>query len=1605
MRFRSLLVLLTLLLPTAVRAEGTAQLGANQNVREDTEIKVDILNVAEVINISAGNDSTTDASPVTVTITDPSGNAVAGSPFSIGPGQPGWLATPNQLPPATIATPLKVTVSAIGTYTLKFTNTRTDVTGADKVIDPLDITVTPNASTAVIPASPPGGFSRVHSKQWRMNAGAFDKASATDAAFYVLTPTGPSSDQVWQLKFNGLAGYIFEVQGNDVGLPKPNSGFSIEESKAPLPGNTCEAGYVFFASTPPVCLALGPTPLYEIYLGIPDIAKGGGTTPTVQNFAFAGPNSLCKCAVSSLVSKFSFDTNVVGSYQLVIDTNRDGSFDPSTGDVVLAGQTVVGANTVDWDGNDNNGQPVPAGAGYNAQLSVRLGEFHFVGRDIETAKPGLRIFGVDVSDRSNIKVTSTKMYWNDTRIATTASDGTLLPVVEQSVPASTLPLGMNSGNPTDTPVCGNDALPTQTVNAHCWGNFNFSGQGAGNERYIDTWVFFKQVTATTVACVDDGTSDTDGDGLLLLDECKGPNPTDPQKGDTDGDGLSDGVEKNGMTDPNKADTDGDGLSDGIEDKNKNGKVDPGETDPTKADTDGDGLSDGLEDKNKNGQVDPGETDPLKADTDGDGLADGIEDKNKNGIVDAGETDPTKADTDGDGLSDGLEDKNKDGAFDPNTETDPTKADTDGDGLADGVEDKNKNGAVDAGETDPKLVDTDADGLSDGEEDQNKNGIVDSGESDPLKADTDGDGLIDGIEKGKDQKGVAIAGATITDPTKADTDGDGLLDGEEDVDKDGKVSAGESDPTKVDTDGDGLSDGLEKGRNPDGSTIEGANTTDPTKADSDGDGLPDGLEDANKNGKVDKDASGKFLETDPNNTDTDGDGLVDGWIDANQDGVRQPSEGEDLDLDGKVGDKETDPRLADTDGGGEQDGSEVLLTGHDPRDDRDDRSEDLGLVGGRGCALAGAPVLGDAGLPLTIFLLFGLALLRRRRQQRGGLRRLRRLTVEKLSLYLVFATALVAGAGSAAAQGQPILFPAHNFRPSPSSTGYYVTENGTLQPHLYPSAQLWFNFARRPVQLENLKESTRVGDVVGWRLNMDLMASISLWNYLEFGFDLPVALAQGTGDTLSALNRPLGESFSSALGDLRFVSKLRVHTGGPATLAIALPVTFPTGDRESLMGSKGFTFAPTIILSFDTAYFDLALNIGYRLRPRETFKFTQRQGNVVIDDEVFGSLGVKIALWQKRLDLVVDAWGSVPIDEQDPEEVPVELMGGLRAYLPYGFIANLAAGGGVSRGIGAPQFRIMWGIGWQYEKYIDPDRDKDGIPNALDKCPDDPEDKDGYKDDDGCPDPDNDKDGIPDVKDKCPMQPEDMNGYEDEDGCPDGHKDRDRDGIPDYRDKCPDDPEDKDGFEDDDGCPDLDNDKDGIPDKLDKCPNEPEDKDGFEDDDGCPDLDNDKDGIPDAKDKCPNQPETMNGFEDEDGCPDVKPPPPKPKLPKRVKIVHNKISVPPVFFATGKARILAKSFGVLRLVSQTLKDNPWVKKIRIEGHTDSRGNDLFNLKLSQRRTESVRTFLIQEGVDAARLEALGYGETKPIASNRTRRGRAKNRRVEFVILDPADAQAR
>jgi outer membrane protein OmpA-like peptidoglycan-associated protein len=211
--------------------------------------------------------------------------------------------------------------------------------------------------------------------------------------------------------------------------------------------------------------------------------------------------------------------------------------------------------------------------------------------------------------------------------------------------------------------------------------------------------------------------------------------------------------------------------------------------------------------------------------------------------------------------------------------------------------------------------------------------------------------------------------------------------------------------------------------------------------------------------------------------------------------------------------------------------------------------------------------------------------------------------------------------------------------------------------------------------------------------------------------------------------------------------------------------------------------------------------------------------------------------------------------------------------------------------------------------------------------------------------------------------------------------------------CPAGKEDIDGFEDGDRCVDPDNDLDGLLDENDECPNAPEDVDGFDDEDGCPDPDNDADGVPDGLDGCPLVEEDRDDYQDEDGCPEEGPTAPSVKITDTQILISSKI-----YFEFNKAVIEAVSFPILDAVAAAMSQNPQIKVVRVEGHTDNEGTEEYNLELSKARAKAVADYLIGKSVPAERLTSEGYGYTRPKASNTSEEGRAINRRVEFTIVE-------
>jgi outer membrane protein OmpA-like peptidoglycan-associated protein len=521
--------------------------------------------------------------------------------------------------------------------------------------------------------------------------------------------------------------------------------------------------------------------------------------------------------------------------------------------------------------------------------------------------------------------------------------------------------------------------------------------------------------------------------------------------------------------------------------------------------------------------------------------------------------------------------------------------------------------------------------------------------------------------------------------------------------------------------------------------------------------------------------------------------------------------------------------------------------------------------------------------------------------------------------------------------------------------------------------------------------------------------------LEFGASVPFLIMSGDrgpdqGDMQFKLD-------GQGVGNIGLHLKTRLlkanrapRIGLGVIASVYLPTVSPTdrflGEAKgSATGPGGGKLVPQVMGILDkefgrTGRFRVALNAGIRLRSTETFTNNDpgtdgapvTNASITAGTEIPFGFGVAYALSRQKFDLVGEIYGALPVGDNE-NYMPLEALGGVKLYLARNSFLSLGAGRGLVPGEGGnPDFRAMIGI--VFEPNIG-DRDGDGIKDDIDKCPDDPEDRDGFEDEDGCPDPDNDRDGILDDDDSCPDTPEDMDNVEDGDGCPEGDTDdRDGDGILDNVDKCPDEPEDADGFQDADGCADPDNDKDGILDVEDLCPNDPEDKDGFEDQDGCPDNDNDKDRIIDKDDKCPSEPETYNGKEDEDGCPDR----------GRVTVTETSIDIVDVIEFEYDSAVIAnttKNREILEALVATIQGNPSIQLIEIQGHTDNRGNDGYNLKLSDGRAKAVMKYLVDKGVEANRLTAQGYGETQPLDRRNNEAAYKKNRRVAFLIIKRTD----
>lgn len=528
---------------------------------------------------------------------------------------------------------------------------------------------------------------RLFSYNWNIDTGSFAVEASTNATFYALVPGGDEdSNAVIALRLEGLAGNVFSVAANDSGVNGPNAGRSVRITEATA------------------------NPVYRMYLNPPERASYTVVTPMVSDLALEGMegDDECTAFLPGTTSRFTFESNVNGTYQIICDLNGDGEFDVvDDGDYLLLGTATQGTNTVTFDGLNNDGNPFPEGD-HECIVRVTVGEFHYVGRDIETSFPGLRMYQVTPEG----VFVPLRMFWNDSLVQASA---VTMPAPFAYVSAATSgPDGIDSGPPGSAAVpVGEGGAFDPSQNARAWGSF--TGSSKGNDALLDTytWLEDEATAPITIRAASDG--DSDGDGLMDITE-RCTTLTDPDNPDSDGDSISDFEEtREGMA---GIDSDGDGIIDGLDDdddddciptlvevmRDPDGNMDPfdddhdddGLVDYLDQDDDQDGLSACAEDANGDGDptnddsVGEGTPDYLDPDLDDDGILDGadmcvLEPELVNGFMD--EDGCPDTDDDGDGIADDIDNcPPPPGSTDPPGMThptyNPTQGDLDGDGEGD-----------------------------------------------------------------------------------------------------------------------------------------------------------------------------------------------------------------------------------------------------------------------------------------------------------------------------------------------------------------------------------------------------------------------------------------------------------------------------------------------------------------------------------------------------------------------------------------------------------------------------------------------------------------------------------------------------------------------------------------------------------------------------------------------------------------------------------------------------------------------------------------------------------------------------------------------------------
>jgi outer membrane protein OmpA-like peptidoglycan-associated protein len=579
----------------------------------------------------------------------------------------------------------------------------------------------------------------------------------------------------------------------------------------------------------------------------------------------------------------------------------------------------------------------------------------------------------------------------------------------------------------------------------------------------------------------------------------------------------------------------------------------------------------------------------------------------------------------------------------------------------------------------------------------------------------------------------------------------------------------------------------------------------------------------------------------------------------------------------------------------------------------------------------------------------------------------------------FAVVVLASAG-ASAQTVPG-FQVHRFEPSERGSEWFVGESLDMRGSFRPTVGVVGDYSYRPFTIQNADGTVDRSPVRNTVL-AHVGASVVFLERFRLAASMPLQAFTDGNVWISGNQTLFPPVKNQGIGDLRLGADVRLFGayGGAATGALGVQLYVPTGSRGQYLSDGEVRFRPRAMIAGDIDKFVYTAQVNFEYRGR-----TDVIGDGTIGSNVGAEASAGVRLFDRKLVIGPEIFGDTVLHNAFKKRTtPLELM--LGAHYTIAKVVRVGVGGGVglTRSFGSPEARALAAIEWTPSMHVD--TDGDGIDDKEDACPTKPGVKTGDPKTNGCPPPpqDRDGDGVPDAEDACVDVPGVHSADPKTNGCP---ADADKDGVPDAQDACPQvfgtaspDPAKN-------GCPVVaDTDGDGVFDNEDACPTVAGLKTSDPKTNGCPDPDRDKDGVPNDEDACPDEAGPRDPDPRKNGCPKAFVRGGEIKIIDQVKFKTNSAEI-----EKGK-----DSEDVLQAVLQVLNAHAEIKKLRVEGHTDDRGNAKLNKKLSLDRAASVVKWLTAHGVDAKRVSSAGFGSERPLESNGTEDGRRINRRVEFHI---------